>query len=116
RSIDGKGRPNELVYTDKTDKLVASKIQRTCLVRFYGASDVENKSIPTPYNRDGTGNAFYITTKLVEVDGIGMLKPIHDDLPRTLIQGFDPSDPPSRKLLRGMDLYCGGGNFGRGLE
>jgi DNA (cytosine-5)-methyltransferase 1 len=36
--------------------------------------------------------------------------------PKILIQGFDPSAPPRRRKLQGMDFYCGGGNFGRGLE
>ena len=114
--IDGKGAPNELVYSDQTVKIAAEKIEQTCLVRFYRESDVINKSIPAPYNRDGTGNAFYITTRLVERDGIPVLSSIDDNIPKSLIQGFNPSDTPSRKLLRGLDLYCGGGNFGRGLE
>ncbi|TAQ85105.1 hypothetical protein B7494_g6570 [Chlorociboria aeruginascens] len=108
--------PNELVYTDKTDTVPASKVERSCLVRFYSEEDVENNSIPPPYNRDGTGNAFYITTKLLEENGVHELKPIEESVPHTLIQGFDPLAPPPRKALRGMDLYCGGGNFGRGLE
>jgi DNA (cytosine-5)-methyltransferase 1 len=116
--VDATGRPNELVYTDKTDNIPINKIERTCLVRFYSESEIATRSIPAPYNRDGTGNAFYITTRLVEVDGVCVLKPIKDDLylPKSLLQGFDPSKPPPRKVLRGMDLYCGGGNFGRGLE
>ncbi len=116
REIDGTGRPNELVYTDKIEKVLASKIQRTCLVRFYSDSDIEKSRILAPYNRDGTGNAFYITTRLVQEDDVSKLRPIHENFPRTLIQGFDPSGTPSGRVLRGMDLYCGGGNFGRGLE
>jgi DNA (cytosine-5)-methyltransferase 1 len=92
------------------------ELQRTCLVRFYKQSDVEKNRIPPPYNREGTGNAFFITTRLIQDKGLSTLIPIEEDLPQTLIQGFDPSSPPPKKLLRGMDLYCGGGNFGRGLE
>jgi DNA (cytosine-5)-methyltransferase 1 len=103
-----------LVYTTKqTEKISANKLERTCLVRFYKTTDEANGLIPPPYNRDGTGNAFYITTRLIQEKGASKLIPIGDDIPRTLIQGFDPSSRPSRRVLRGMDLYCGGGNFGR---
>lgn len=116
REIDGSGRPNELVYTEKTEKFPVNRIQRTCLVRFYDKSDLEKRLIPAPYNRDGNGNAFYIITRLVQEKDANNLRPIEDNFPVTLRQGFDPSAPPSREPLRGMDLYCGGGNFGRGLE
>lgn len=109
-------RPNELVYSSETHKVEAKNLERTCLVRFYREDEVEKKAIPAPYNRDGTGNAFYITTRLVENAGRQELKPIHEDLPQTMIQGFDPTAAPPRKPLQGLDLYCGGGNFGRGLE
>ncbi|CZR57572.1 related to cytosine C5-DNA-methyltransferase [Phialocephala subalpina] len=112
--VDGKGRPNELVYTEKLDEVSASKIDGTCLVRFYKESDIVQRVIPAPYNRDGIGNAFYISTRTVGVGDVDVLKPIEDDMPASLIQGFDPLQVPVQ--LRGMDLYCGGGNFGRGLE
>ncbi|TVY92077.1 DNA (cytosine-5)-methyltransferase [Lachnellula willkommii] len=115
RDIDGTGRPNELVYTDKTEKVLARKVKQKCLVRFYSEDDIKSNNIPAPYSRDGTGNAFYITCQCVE-SGIGyLLKPIMPNAPKSLIQGFDPS-APLKKQLRGMDLYCGGGNLGRGLE
>ncbi len=110
REIVGAGRPNELVYTIQTEKVSTNKLDRTCLVRFYRETDAENCRIPAPYSRDGTGNAFYITTRLTPEHG---LIPIENNVPQTLIQGFDPSSVPPRRVLRGMDLYCGGGNFGR---
>lgn len=116
KEIDGRGRPNEVVYTDRVEKMAAAKVHRTCLVRFYTEADITDKNIPAPYSRDGTGNAFYITRRLVEHNGVATLIPIDESIPRSLIQGFDPSTPPTRNPLRGMDLYCGGGNFGRGLE
>lgn len=67
------------------------------------------KPVPSPYNRGGTGNLFFITHK--EVDG----KHIPFDgeyLP--LKQGFDPRQEVTK--LKGLDLFCGAGNFGRGLE
>ncbi|TVY18383.1 DNA (cytosine-5)-methyltransferase 1 [Lachnellula arida] len=115
RDIDGTGRPNELVYTDKTEKVLARKVKQKCLVRFYSEDDIKSNNIPAPYSRDGTGNAFYITCQCVESGTCYLLKPIMPNAPKSLIQGFDPS-APLKKQLRGMDLYYGGGNLGRGLE
>ena len=61
-------------------------IECTCLVRLYSKADVTGHTIPTPYNQDRTGNAFYITTRLIEHDGSQTLEPIKNDLPQTLIQ------------------------------
>lgn len=108
-------RPNELVYTDKTYKIEAAAITRTCLVRFYTQSEAVARLIPAPYGRDGTGNAFYITTRLAVENGERRLIPIYDNFPQSLIEGFDPLERVPG-ILRGLDLYCGGGNFGRGLE
>ncbi|KAH6721183.1 hypothetical protein BKA61DRAFT_699632 [Leptodontidium sp. MPI-SDFR-AT-0119] len=114
--IDNTGEKNELIYSDQMEMVAVHKIQRTCLVRFYNTFDVAQKIIPTPYNRNGNGNAFYITTRLVETSGKQSLNPIGADIPKSLIQGFDPLEPPARRVLNGLDLFCGGGNFGRGLE
>ncbi|KAH7369752.1 hypothetical protein BKA65DRAFT_471005 [Rhexocercosporidium sp. MPI-PUGE-AT-0058] len=100
--IDNTGGKNELVYTDEMEKVAVHKIQRTCLVRFYTEFDVSHNALPAPYNRNGNGNAFYITTRLVETSRKKFLKPISCE---------NPED-----LLNGLDLFCGGGNFGRGLE
>jgi DNA (cytosine-5)-methyltransferase 1 len=116
KDVDGKGRPNELVCTDKTEKFAASRVKQTCLVRFYSEDDVARRSIPPPYSRDGTGNAFYITMQQIDSERGYVLKPIMPNPPKGLIPGFDPTALPRRKRLRGMDLYCGGGNFGRGLQ
>lgn len=113
--VDGKGKPNELVYTAKTDKFDINKIEGPCLVRFYSEADVAS-GLPAPYCRDGTGNAFYITCRLLETDGNSVLEAIDEHLPKILVQGFDPQALSDRRKLRGLDLYCGGGNFGRGLE
>jgi DNA (cytosine-5)-methyltransferase 1 len=122
RDVDGntQSRPNELVYSEQTFTIPAKNVKRKCIIRFYSISDLENRMIPTPYDRDGTGDAYYILTRLVEDgtadDAAGRLQPIEQQLPSSLIQGFDPNSKPVRARLRGLDLYCGGGNFGRGLE
>ncbi|KAI9779979.1 MAG: DNA methyltransferase Dim-2 [Peltula sp. TS41687] len=114
---DQKGvRPNELVYGDKMDTISIEKVTRKCMVRFYTEDDRVQKQIPAPYDRDGTADAFYITCRQVKGSPVPALEPLTQPFPTELIQGFDPSAPPPRRLLNGMDLYCGGGNFGRGLE
>lgn len=107
-------RPNELVYTNIADIMLAEKLETTCLVRFYTEKELLNGDVPAPYCRDGSSNAFIITKRLHE-DGQTLI-PIEENIPQGLIQGFDPKAPIERRQLNGLDLFCGGGNFGRGLE
>lgn len=109
-------RPNELVYTDEMFTIPAEKVERRCDIRFYTEDDKAKRRIPAPYNRDGTTDAYYITCRQVDGSLSPRLEPLLEPFPNTLIQGFDPSAPSIRRRLNGMDLYCGGGNFGRGLE
>ncbi|KAI9874758.1 MAG: DNA methyltransferase Dim-2 [Pleopsidium flavum] len=108
-------RPNELVYTDETLTISAHAVDRICHVRFYTTGELRNSEIPAPYNRDGTADAYYITCRQVQSNSL-MLEFLRRPFPKTLIQGFDPTSPPPKEVLLGMDLFCGGGNFGRGLE
>ncbi|KAL2163499.1 hypothetical protein VTH06DRAFT_5557 [Thermothelomyces fergusii] len=105
--------PNELVYTDQLVVAKPDKVIGKCAVRFFRPTE----PIPTPYDRGGTGNLFYITHRLVSGhDGVEKCVPLDEgDFPASLRQGFDPARPVPRRL-RGMDLFCGSGNFGRGLE
>jgi DNA (cytosine-5)-methyltransferase 1 len=112
-------RPNELVYSEETFIIAAENVIRKCHVRFYSFWDLKNRMIPTPYDRDGTGDAYYILTRLVDTttdNAKVQLEPIENQIPSSLIQGLDPGGKVGREKLRGLDLYCGGGNFGRGLE
>ncbi|PTB77391.1 S-adenosyl-L-methionine-dependent methyltransferase [Trichoderma longibrachiatum ATCC 18648] len=102
-------RPNELVYSEQTCKVSRDRIMGPCSVRCFQ----DGEKIPTPYDRDGTGNLFYITHRQVMVDGPSAYVPL-EEAPPSLHQGFDPLQKLQK--LRGMDLFCGGGNFGRGLE
>lgn len=102
-------RPNELVYTNQLVEVRSKRILGTCSVRFFDP----NEEVPVPYNRDGVGGFFFITHEEIHVsDGLEYL-PLQT-IPTTLRQGFDPT--VERPKLRGLDLFCGGGNFGRGLE
>ena len=109
-------RPNELVYTDDIFAIPAKKVQRRCHVRFYTEEEKKTNTIPSPYNRNGTADAYYITCRAIGDTLNQKLEPLTQPFPQTLIQGFDPCTSPPRRVLDGMDLYCGGGNFGRGLE
>ncbi|KAL8674495.1 MAG: hypothetical protein Q9168_001087 [Polycauliona sp. 1 TL-2023] len=109
---DMTAQANELVYTPREDIYDSSAITRQCHVRFYTLHDLESGSIPAPYNRGGTGDCYYI---LSEESAVGDLRPIRQPWP-VLNRGFDPLAAVDQKPLRGLDIFCGGGNLGRGLE
>ncbi|KAH8196765.1 hypothetical protein TruAng_009084 [Truncatella angustata] len=102
-------RPNELVYSDQLVEIEVDRIARRCLVRAFMPAE----EIPCPYDRGGTGDVFYITHRTGKN---GQLVPIEDPDCLDIRQGFQPSVTPSIGKLRGLDLFCGGGNFGRGIE
>ncbi|KAI9901295.1 hypothetical protein N3K66_003112 [Trichothecium roseum] len=103
-----KARPNELLYSSRFVNCTIKSIMGRCHIRHFGP----HEAIPAPYDRGGVGGFFYIT-------GVGPATAA-DDMsrvefpPRNMKQGFDPRE--SMPKLRGLDLFCGGGNFGRGLE
>ncbi|KAF4469355.1 dna (cytosine-5-)-methyltransferase [Fusarium albosuccineum] len=104
-------RPNELIYTEHLVEVKKRRILDQCHVRFFKAG----QEIPAPYDRDGVGGFFYITHQEItdaEMDTTSYVA--LEAFPTSLKQGFNPSEPIQR--LRGLDLFCGGGNFGRGLE
>lgn len=106
--------PNELLYTDQLLVVNTDKITITgkCAIRFFRSEE----PIPSPYNRGGTGNLFFITHRLDTAAKLPTCVPFSSDgFPPCFRQGFDPSRADFQKL-RGLDLYCGSGNFGRGLE
>ncbi|KAL6697758.1 S-adenosyl-L-methionine-dependent methyltransferase [Trichoderma pleuroticola] len=102
-------RPNELIYSEQICKVSRDRITGPCSVRFFRDGD----EIPTPYDHDGAGNLFYITHRQIVANGVPVCLPL-EEAPKSLHQGFDPLQELQK--LRGIDLFCGGGNFGRGLE
>ncbi|RGP68164.1 DNA cytosine-5-methyltransferase [Fusarium longipes] len=104
-------RPNELVYSENLIEVKNRRILEPCYVRFFKAQE----NIPTPYDRDGVGNFFYITHEEVIDEGTDVKSYLSLGAPPpSLREGYDPFKPLQK--LRGLDLFCGGGNFGRGLE
>jgi len=101
--------PNELVFTERLQNLPKAGINRTCHIRFYG----EHQKIPSPYDRQGTGDCYYIIFK-ESLKGAG-LEPLTAP-PALMRQGWDPLTVIPKAPMLGLDIFCGGGNFGRGLE
>ena len=109
--------PNELVYSRKFENVPVKDIFRRCHVRLYTKRAKERKEIAPLYCQKGTGDAFYILYKEADSSIAGNeLQELEEPFQITLRQGFDPTETPAQKKLRGLDLFSGGGNFGRGLE
>ncbi|KAI1456025.1 S-adenosyl-L-methionine-dependent methyltransferase [Annulohypoxylon moriforme] len=108
-----KSPPNEVVYTDQLVEISTRRIFRHCLVRAFYLEE----EIPSPYDHGGTGDLFFMTHREIETEeGKTAYVPLDMVLVRQLRQGFDPLNIHHGKKLQGLDLFCGGGNFGRGLE
>ncbi|GAW24577.1 hypothetical protein ANO14919_141660 [Xylariales sp. No.14919] len=103
--------PNELVYSRQLVDIACAKIDRRCIVRRFRV----NEEIPPPYNRNGTGDAFFITHQEIEVEGVVKYCALENIHQESFRQGFNPFYDKTQKL-QGLDLFCGGGNFGRGIE
>ncbi|KAG8529391.1 uncharacterized protein KY384_006027 [Bacidia gigantensis] len=103
---------NELVYTNRFDTVPLQRVDRPCHVRFYPCDIRDTGDIAAPYNRQGQGDHYFICS--METNGT-VLENLR--FPRSeVIQGWDPIQCPTQKPLRTLDVFCGGGNFGRGIE
>ena len=105
-------KPNELLFTQQLEVFGADAVVRRCQVRVFG--DQQQQPIEAPYDRDGSGDCFYVRSELTPT---GQLRPLARALAdEELRQGLRLGAEIAKPMLRGMDLFCGGGNFGRGLE
>ena len=133
--LDIAARPNELVLTDEVYDISPENVARKCHFRFFDADeDVRGGCVPTPYDRDGAGDFYFCTSRIssseapanhddheprvsktgeVDVDtgALATSSPLSSPT-----EGWDPRSAPSQRKLRGMGIFCGGGNFDRGLE
>ena len=107
--------PNELVLTDQSEVIPVARVHRRCHVRFFSEAEKKERRIPSPYDRQGASDYYYITSQDLESYGFG-LEPLQTPWPSILRQGYDPTSTPPQGRLRGLDMFCGGGSFGRGLE
>jgi DNA (cytosine-5)-methyltransferase 1 len=109
-TVQSDAKQNELLYTQQFDDVPAKRIVRRCYVRVFG----ETEHVEVPYDRDGIGDCFYIRSEILDSEKI---LPLRRRLPNEMLrQGFRPDAGIPKPVLKGMDLFCGGGNFGRGLE
>ena len=130
--FDPNARPNELVPSSELFSKPASKVVRQCHVRYFERHRIHRGELPIPYDQGGAGDYYFITGQ--EASGSQMQTPPHSSLDSTdeaddddddndsdraafppIKEGWDP-EAPSIPKLRGMGIFCGGGNFDRGLE
>lgn len=116
RDYEQDADPNELVYTDVLEIVKAVDVHRSCHVRFFTEQDKSQGRIHALYRRQGTADFYYIIYQDLRDSGLG-LTPVPKPWP-SLNQGWDPAaaSSTSQPIMRGLDIFCGGGNLGRGLE
>jgi DNA (cytosine-5)-methyltransferase 1 len=100
--------PNEVVFTSMIIDVPPARVVRRCFIRVFE----DLKSVATPYDRGGIGDCFFIRFEL----NLGQFIPCRKLGDDELRQGYSLQEPLPKPVLKGMDLFCGGGNFGRGLE
>ncbi|KAF2213643.1 hypothetical protein CERZMDRAFT_58336 [Cercospora zeae-maydis SCOH1-5] len=98
-----KARPNEVILTGQEYVRPRDDIVRPCQIRVFDRDQVLAGDIPTPYDRDGTGDYFYIAGDR-RIAGLA------------LNQSWNPRHDTSGTKLTGLGIFCGGGTFDRGLE
>ena len=104
--------PNELIYTDDYDSILSSTIERRCQIRFLTEEQAQIGQIPHPYNKSGSSDFYFITHR----QSGNLPKLLSQPWPTSMKQGWLPTDTANLRRMRGLDIFCGGGNFGRGLE
>ncbi|KAK3718010.1 hypothetical protein LTR37_005436 [Vermiconidia calcicola] len=120
---DPTAKPNELLLTEDLYIKPPSMVIRKCHVRFFHA-DVVNEGLPAPYDREGAGDCYFVVDtsnieppRLPDTSNMNEGEDSKDGpcLP-SIELGLDLEQPPQRDKLQGMGIFCGGGNFDRGLE
>ncbi|KAF2734695.1 S-adenosyl-L-methionine-dependent methyltransferase [Polyplosphaeria fusca] len=104
--------PNELVWTDEFITVSKDEVDRPCNIRFF--PNTATNPPPIPYNRNGSGDYWFFSFKLVHNRGMHELENL-TACPRVLQESLE-SNALTIRQLRGLSLFSGGGNFDRGLE
>lgn len=97
-------KPNELLLSDKHIDLSWKNIIRKCHVKYMR----HGSKIPTPYDRDGQGDCFFVSYLYHE----NRIAPFDMD-PSIFNQDFDLDVSLNLPCL---SLFSGGGNFDRGIQ
>lgn len=115
-------RPNDLVWTSNLVDVKAALVVRKCNIRFL----IKHASCTGPacreceakarslYHRNGQADCFLISKRLVEVGGKVFAVDLLHAISTPMDLGQDFANESSRRLPA-MSLFCGGGNFDRGL-
>ncbi|EMC95620.1 hypothetical protein BAUCODRAFT_90408, partial [Baudoinia panamericana UAMH 10762] len=115
--LDLAARANELLVSPEMIDVPSSRLIRKCNVREFEPSDIRNGRLPVPYDQNGAADCYYIAKSSSghEKDGV----PERISKPGSARELFTQQDSkqcnPTHKL-RGMGIFCGGGNLDRGLE
>ena len=101
---------NELHESDREVEFPADRVVRTCEVGKF----TTRQEVRLPFNRGGLGDHFYVLSPSAFTSSQSTLQTPPDS-------DSDDESPQSTggvasHPLTGLDLYCGGRNFGRGLE
>lgn len=102
--------PNELVLTDQYVAVHASRIQRKCFVKFVPRHQL--MKIPSPYNRGGAGDCWWVSMSIAEYEGAQLMFMTH--LGDCFREALDHDLRTSK--LRGLSIFSGGGSLDRGIE
>jgi DNA (cytosine-5)-methyltransferase 1 len=111
----GEFAANELVLTDDYEQVQLLKIQRRCHIRFITKHKLLQNDIPFPYDRRGAGDFWFISMGVAKLNDDPHLVYLSKLLELFSEAGSFPALPRAEKLL-GLSIFCGGGNFDRGLE
>jgi len=102
--------PNELVWTENLFNIDMKFISRKCHVIF---TELDASQIPKLYAQGGALDMFYITSYITSDSDIPKAF-ASNEYPTGMTIGIDTAQ--IERPLRGLDLFCGGGSLGRGLE
>jgi len=121
-SSDPKARANELIITNELFTKPPSQVVRKCEILSISAEDAERGRMPTPYGRGGAADLFFTIRQTSLLEPMRESAELGDDNKSqqvrrtTAARTWDPKAPVSTPKLRGMGIFCGGGNLDRGLE
>lgn len=110
---DSTAPPNELLDSTEEVLLAADHIIRACEVHRFPT----RKKVPFPFNRGGLADYFYLLDdSAISSTQTTLQTPPDSENDYDSKESKPTASTISSSPLVGLDLYCGGGNFGRGLE